>query len=430
MKAAFYTLGCKVNQYETQVMQKQFSEQGYQIVAFESEADIYVINSCTVTAMGDKKSRQMIRRLKREHPEALVALTGCFPQAFPEEAASVSEADIIMGARGRKELLRLIEKALLKKERLIQITPHTNDEPFEPMQAEKFSNHTRAFVKIEDGCDRYCSYCVIPRARGRVRSKPLADLQRELEQLAENGYQEIVLVGINLSSYGKEWGKHCLADAVKTACAVSGIERVRLGSLEPELLTEEDFTQMAQESKFCPQFHLSLQSGCDNILKQMNRQYTTNEYEALVKKIRMLFENPSITTDVMVGFPGEEKEDFLQSCKFVSKIEFSKVHVFSYSPRGGTRAAKMPEQVSQEIKDKRNQEMVLAAKAGQERFLAGQIGLIHEVLFESSPEPGTATGYTKNYTRVFVKSNEMLSGEIRKVRVIQAENDHCIAELL
>lgn len=274
LRVAFVTLGCKVNQYETYVMEQQFAENGFSLVSPDSQADVYVINSCTVTATSDQKTRQTVRHYKRAHPEAVVVLTGCYSQAFPEDAAKLlPEADVITGTHPRGNVLRLVQSFLDTRKRQCQVVSHEPGEPFEPMAAFQYAEKTRAFVKIEDGCQRYCAYCIIPKSRGPVRSKPLPDLKKELETLAKKGYQEVVLVGINLSCYGKELGLR-LIDAVECACGVEGIHRVRLGSLEPELLTREDILRMAAQKKFCPQFHLSLQSGCDATLKRMNRHYT------------------------------------------------------------------------------------------------------------------------------------------------------------
>ena len=276
MKAAFYTLGCKVNQYEAQILAQQFADAGYEIVPPEMPADVYVVNSCTVTASGDQKTRRVLRRFRALCPGATVVLTGCYPQAFPDDAARLAEADVIAGARDRAALVELVRRARETRGRIVAVTPHERGEPFEPMRAAAFRERTRAFVKIEDGCDRYCAYCIIPQARGPVRSKPPGELRAELEGLARAGYREAVLVGINLPSYGRELGLR-LIDAVELACAVDGIERVRLGSLEPELLTGGDIARMARQPKLCPQFHLSLQSGCDATLARMRRHYDTAE---------------------------------------------------------------------------------------------------------------------------------------------------------
>ncbi len=428
MRAAFYTLGCKVNQYETEILAAQFEKSGYEIVSHEDMADVYVINSCTVTSSGDKKTRQILHRFKRKNPNAIIALTGCFPQAFPEEAEKIAEADIIRGAQQRLKLLDDIHAVQTSGVRIIDITPHSREEQFEKMSAVQFRQRTRAFVKIEDGCDKYCSYCIIPKARGPIRSKSLDDLRRELNELAANGYKEVVLVGINLSSYGKDINLQ-LIDAVELACATKGIERVRLGSLEPELLSDDDIKRLAALDKFCPQFHLALQSGCDATLKRMNRHYTTEEYAIIVDKIRQTFDNPSVTTDIMVGFPGETEEEFAASLAFAQKIKLAKAHVFAYSKREGTPAARRQDQIARTVKERRSKEMIAATAQTQKEFLQTQIGRIENVLFESKVHDYYYEGYTPNYATVWVKSNTDLSGCVLPVKITAAESDRCIGEL-
>ncbi|WP_101908805.1 tRNA (N(6)-L-threonylcarbamoyladenosine(37)-C(2))-methylthiotransferase MtaB [Marasmitruncus massiliensis] len=428
MRIAFYTLGCKVNQYETEVLSQLFAADGYDIVAPDETADIYVINSCTVTATGDKKTRQMLRHFKSQNPAAKVALTGCFPQAFPDAAEKLPEADIIMGARGRAELVKVVSRCLATDERIIDIRPHEKGETFERMAAAGFAERTRAFVKIEDGCERYCSYCIIPTARGPVRSKPMDELFEELRGLAASGYQEVVLVGINLSCYGKELGLR-LIDAVELACRTKGIQRVRLGSLEPELLTDEDIERMAALPQMCPQFHLSLQSGCDETLKRMNRHYDTAEYTRITESLRRHFDHCAITTDIMVGFPGEDEEEFSRSLAFAEKIAFAKVHVFAYSQRPGTRAAVLSQQVSKAEKASRSTRMIELTERTRADFLQKQVGRAMSVLFESHVTDGIYEGYSENYTPVHVRSGEDLRGTIRPVQISGAESDFCTGSL-
>lgn len=430
MRAAFHTLGCKVNQYETQVIQNQFALDGFDIVDIDDEADVYVINSCTVTDSGDQKVTRMIRRLRRKSESAIIALMGCFPQAFPEKMQALTQANVICGAQNRGGLLKLVKQALLTGERLVDISPHPKGEAFEPMKTDRFDEHTRAFVKIEDGCDRYCSYCIIPKARGPIRSKSLSDLEEELISLAQNGYKEVVLVGINLSSYGKETGyKHRLSDAVVLACSIKGIKRVRLGSLEPELLTDEDLDKLAAQESFCPQFHLSIQSGCDATLSRMNRHYTSQEYTKITQRIKKRFKNAAITTDIMVGFPGETQEEFLSSLSFAREAGFAKMHVFSYSVRAGTRAAEMENQVARTEKEKRCKAMLLVAEQAIKNFCDSQCSLVCNVLFEARLSDGRYCGYTENYTKVLVKSDKNLCGEILKTHLVKREREHCIGEL-
>ncbi len=421
MKAAFYTLGCKVNQYETQIMEQEFRKAGFEVVDCEEEADAYIVNSCTVTGTGDRKSRQMVHRFRREHPGAVVALTGCFPQAFPEEAASVLEADIILGAADRSELLPSVLDALDGK-RVIHITPHTPDEPFEPMMAEGMLDRTRAFVKIEDGCDNRCAYCIIPKARGYVRSKPLRDLERELEFLSSKGYQEAVLSGINLPFYGKDLGLR-LTDAVELACQI--MPRVRLSSLEPELLTREDIERFAGMESFCPSFHLSLQSGCDRTLAAMRRRYNTDMYRKVVADIREVFENPALTTDLMVGFPGETEEDFEESLAFIQEIAFSKVHVFAYSRRPGTDAADMPGQISNAEKARRSGRISEAAALTRKAFLQNMAGRTEAVLIESEIRSGLMQGYTKNYVPVTIPAVKSLLCTVQDILITGTDGEVC-----
>ena len=427
MRAAFHTLGCKVNQYETSAMIEGFTADGFEIVESEQPADVYILNSCTVTAESDRKIRQLLRRFRRLSPDALICLCGCMPQAFPEEARSLTEADLVLGTRERSAVLAAVKEALGAQERTIHVTPHTAGEPFEPMSISSFSERTRAFVKIQDGCERFCTYCIIPHARGPVRSKPLAELRRELAALEESGYREVVLVGINLSCYGQDMGLS-LHDAVKTACAVPGIVRVRLGSLEPELLTEETVSALARETKLCPQFHLSLQSGCDITLRAMGRGYDAGEYRRIVQSLRRAFPGCAVTTDVMVGFPGETQQDFETSLAFVREIGFARAHVFAYSRRPGTPAADMPGQIPNAEKHLRSARMLEAAAEGRAAFLAAQIGKHHSVLFETRRPDGLWEGYSENYTQVLVPQAGDISGQILPVLIDGVLEDACTGE--
>ncbi|ERJ00037.1 MULTISPECIES: tRNA (N(6)-L-threonylcarbamoyladenosine(37)-C(2))-methylthiotransferase MtaB [Eubacteriales] len=425
MRVSFYTLGCKVNQYETQAIAAQFQKAGFELAGPEEKADVFVVNSCTVTATGDKKTRNRLARFRRENPDAVVVLTGCFPQAFPEKAKALPGIDVVTGAGNKNRLVELTLRAISEKSRIVEIAEHTPGEGFEEMQVQDFGEHTRAFVKIQDGCDHYCSYCIIPTARGRVRSKPLEAIRRELSVLAQNGYREVVLVGINLPCYGKDLGLR-LIDAAECACSVEGIERVRLGSLEPELLTDEDMMRLAAQPKFCPQFHLSLQSGCDAILRQMNRHYTTEEYLEIVRFIRNHFENPSITTDIIVGFPGESEEHFLQSLAFVREVGFARVHCFPYSRREGTRAAALPGQLPARVKEERNRRLAAEAERCKAAFLKEQVGRTEEVLLERQRENGSFEGYTKNYTPVRIKGEGLATGQIVLCRLDCCSEEHCL----
>ena len=340
MRAAFYTLGCKVNQYESQAMEELFRRRGYEIVPPSQEAELYIVNSCTVTSSGDKKTRQIVRRLRREHPLAVVALTGCLPQTDPRAAEELPEADLVLGTRERRTVVEAVEEYLARRQRLVRVLPHEAEEPFEPLEALGDDGHTRAFLKIQDGCTQFCAYCIIPFARGPLRSRELAALREEIAGLAAAGYREVVLTGINLSLYGRELGLR-LPDAVEATASVPGIDRVRIGSLEPELLTDEDIARLAAVPQLCGQFHLSLQSGCDATLARMNRHYTAARYREIAGALREKFPGCAITTDVITGFPGETPEEFAETCRFVREMGFAMVHIFPYSVRPGTPAAGM-----------------------------------------------------------------------------------------
>ena len=428
MKVHAITLGCKVNQYETQNMLASLASAGISPCDSSQEADIVLVNSCTVTAASDHKVRQTLHRARRQNPNAVIVLTGCMPQAFPEEAQALTDADIILGNSNRAALVPDLMQYLSSRQRIIDILPHETGEKFEPMQVKRFYERTRAFVKIQDGCNRFCSYCIIPYARGRIRSKPLPQLREELAVLGQNGYREVVLTGINLSAYGQEMGLH-LCDAVEAACAVPEIQRVRLGSLEPEQLQDDVIQRLARQEKLCPQFHLSLQSGCDATLRRMNRHYDTAEYRRIVEKLREVFPNAAITTDMMVGFAGETEEEFAQSLEFARSIAFAKVHVFAYSRRPGTVAYNMPRQVSNAVKEQRSRALSAVTEETRWAFLQEQVGRLEPVLFEQQAAPGIWEGYTPNYTPVHVPSEEALAGEIRPVRLTECTGELCLGEI-
>ena len=427
MKIAFHTLGCKVNQYETQSMRHIMETGGFETAEFDAErqdADVIVINSCTVTAESDRKLRQTLRRCRRDNPNAILVLCGCMPQAFPDTAAAFDEADIVLGNAARRALPRHIEAFLTHRRRIVDIPPH--DKTIETLSIDRFTEHTRAFVKIQDGCNRFCSYCIIPYARGRVRSREPEDIRRELETLADKGYKEVVLVGINLSAYGQDNG-YTLADAVDAACAVDGILRVRLGSLEPDFMTDAMLARLANQPKLCSQFHLALQSGCDATLKRMNRHYTTADYAALCDKLRRLFPDCALTTDVMVGFPGESEEEFDASLAFVQKIGFSRVHVFAYSRRGGTVADRLPDQVPSPVKAERSRRMIETCRQSAVGYASSYIGRETPILLETPYSDGTVDGLTDTYLSVRTKTKGK-SGEIIRVRIVAAEGETLIGE--
>lgn len=422
----FYTLGCKVNQYETQVLRERLTALGHTCDG-GTAPDAVIINSCTVTAESDRKTRQLLRRCRRENPNAVIVLTGCMVQAFPKAAEALTDADMVIGNTDIEKNIALIEERLKKPSRIVDITPHENGEKYRTPAINAFSERTRAFMKIEDGCNRFCSYCIIPTARGRVRSRSLSDIKSEAKNLVANGFKEIVLTGINLSAYGL--GEDFdLCDAVDAVCETDGIERVRLGSLEPDHITDVMLARFAAQPKFCEQFHLSLQSGCDETLKRMSRHYDTAFYADLVKRIRTAFPNAAITTDIMVGFAGEDEREFAESLDFVKRIGFARAHIFAYSVREGTRAAKFENQVTRNEKEKRVRIMTDATSKSEFDFLTLQCGKTQNVLFESR-QNGFAEGYTANYTRVRVKTDRQLDGTILPVRLVAANADYCEGEL-
>ncbi len=426
MNIKFYTLGCKVNQYESEALREAFIKDGFTSLEGE-KSDIIIINSCTVTAESDRKTRQLLRRRRRENPDAVIVLTGCMAQAFPEKSAKLFEADIVIGNRNPEKILPLVKQFLADKKRIAEHAPHLTGDRYNTPQIDSFSERTRAFMKIEDGCNRFCSYCIIPYARGRVRSRSLTDIKAEAERLSIAGYREIVLVGINLSAYGLG-EKFDICDAVEAVCGVEGIRRVRLGSLEPDHINDEMLRRLKAQEKFCPQFHLSLQSGCSDTLKRMNRHYDADFYFDLITRIRKAFENAAITTDVMVGFAGETDEEFSQSLEFVKKCGFARAHIFAYSRREGTVAAALKSQIPNTEKERRAHIMGEAAKNSEKFFLETQVGLTVPVLFET-PENGFAVGFTPNYTRVLVESELPLTGEIHNVKIFSAKGDCCFGKL-
>lgn len=422
MKVKLYTLGCKVNRYETEEMTEQLLKNGYEITLQDSEADIFVVNSCTVTAESDRKTRQLVRRLKRNFPESTVVLTGCMPQAFPDAASALTAADIVIGNKSNVTLPQKLHAYFETKQRLFAVEQHKSGEPFTGAPITGFHERTRANIKIEDGCDRFCSYCIIPTARGRVRSKPLAEIQTEAQTLSEAGFRELVLVGINLSAYGKDSGER-FTDAVAAACAPAGVLRVRLGSLEPDHMTDEVIEALSKLPKLCGQFHISLQSGCDRTLQRMNRHYTAAEYAALSEKLRTAFPDCTLTTDIMVGFAGETEEDFRETVAFAKQIGFEKIHVFPYSVREGTRAASFDGQIEKSVKERRAAELSEVAAEIRSAFLQNQIGKTVEVLCEHKTENGLHFGYTANYTPVYFESDTAAPGALCRVTVKKTDGE-------
>ena len=425
MKVFFHTLGCKVNQYETQEMREQLNKNGYTVTENEDDADIFIINSCTVTSESDRKTRQSVRHYKKKYPESVIVLTGCMPQSFPEMAEKLTEADIVLGNKNNKLLVSSLNEYFSASCRVLHLEQHESGETLVSSGITSFEERTRATLKIEDGCDRFCSYCIIPKARGRIRWKPIDDIRREVEALANNGYREIVLVGINLSAFGK--GSNLdLADAISVVSENEKIERIRLGSLEPDHITDELIEKMAKCHKLCPQFHISLQSGCDKTLKKMNRHYTSNEYFELCDKLRSAFTDCTLTTDIMVGFPQETTEDFEITKQFAEKVGFEKIHIFPYSRRSGTVADKMDGQIDKAVKHHRVNELSEVADKIRKKFLEKQIGKTLSVLIESRQSDGMYLGYTANYTPVKCKNGVV--GEIKNAVITSVEDDYCRGE--
>lgn len=431
MKVFFAGFGCKVNQYETESIKADFISEGFETADEITSADVIVINSCTVTSSGDSKSLYFLRKARKDNPEAVIVLTGCMPQATPEIAESIPEADIVTGTKERGNIVSLVKEFTKSRNQIVSIGKYCASDKFEEIIPGDFREKTRAFVKIQDGCNQFCTYCIIPYARGRCRSKPLDILEKEIYTLAQNGHKEIVLVGINLAFYGKEFGIR-LVDAVELCCKINGVERVRLGSLEPEVISDEDLLRLSKLPQFCPQFHLSLQSGCDKTLKAMNRHYNTEEYYGLVKKIRNIFPECSITTDIMVGFPNETDEDFEASLEFVKKVGFAKIHVFQYSPRNGTPAAKQP-QIKNSVKHERADRMKKLGDELKQKYLEKQIGKTVPVLFERENSPEFHQGYAPDYTLIKIPAKnceKSLRRLIFYVKIRESEKDCCIGEII
>lgn len=427
MNVHMITLGCKVNQYESQAICAMMEQCGFTAQDAPEGADVIILNSCTVTGTSDQKVRQTLRRARRRNPDAVLVLTGCMPQAFPEESAKLlGDADIVVGNTNRHAIPALVLQFMNDRAPILQIEPHRAGAAFESLRVRDFHDRTRAFVKIEDGCNRFCSYCIIPYARGRVRSKPMDELRAELAQISEAGYREVVLVGINLSAYGQDIGLQ-LCDAVDAAAATD-IARIRLGSLEPDRMTDELLDRLAREPKFCPQFHLSMQSGCTETLRRMNRHYTAPEYAEIVRNIRAHFAQSSITTDWMVGFAGETDAEFAESMRFVEAVRFAKVHVFPYSQRPGTVADRLSDQVAPAVKEARTHQALALADRLHRAFLDSQVSRTADVLLETTAN-GWFTGFTPDYAPVRVRG-DALHNEIRRVRIDGTDSDVCIGTLV
>ena len=425
-KVAFYTLGCKVNQYETEAMLEMFKKDGYTQVDSEEFADVYVINTCTVTHMSDRKSRQYIRRMKKKNPDAIIAVVGCYSQVSPEEILEIEEVNLVMGTNERRQIVEEIKKLDASK-KASTVDDIMKVRAFEEIEINQTNGRTRAFMKIQDGCDRFCSYCIIPYARGgKVRSRDLESVVNEANKLVDNGYTEIVLTGIHVASYGKDVtdAEINLLSVIKAINEIEGVKRIRLSSVEPLLMTDEFIDTVSKMPKVCPHFHLSLQSGCDETLKRMNRRYTTKEYKEIVHKLREKMPNVAITTDVIVGFPGETNDEFNQTYKFLSDVELSQMHIFKYSPRKGTPAATMENQIDPQMKHLRSDKLIALNKKNFNKFATKFIGEEFEVLFEQNIGNNKYEGLTPNYIRVVVESDEDIQGKILNTKISDVKDEY------
>lgn len=424
-KVSFYTLGCKVNQYETNGMMQKFKEAGYEIVDVDKDiSDICVVNTCTVTNMSDRKSRHALRKVKEKNPKSVIVATGCYAQVAKDELEKMPEIDIVIGNDEKKEIIPYIEKFLKEKVKIIDINDIANQKEFVDMGQITYTEKTRAVVKIQDGCNQFCSYCIIPYARGRVRSRNTESILQEITEIAKKGIKEVVITGIHISSYGKDFhNDNGLIELLEKINFVNGIERIRLGSLEPKIMTEEFVQRLVKLNKVCHHFHLSLQSGCDEVLKRMNRKYTTKEFEMIVQRLRKAYKDVILTTDIIVGFPGETDEEFNETYAYLKELKFYKMHVFPYSPRKGTVAANMPNQINGNIKEQRSKLLIELSNNNQKQYNEQYIGKKVEVLFEDR-ENEFFKGHTQNYIFVKYKTNEELENTIKKVEISTADVEY------
>lgn len=422
-KAASFALGCKVNQYESEAIAELFAEKGYEIVGIDEEADVYVINTCTVTNFGDKKSRQLIRKVKRQNENAIVAVVGCYAQTAPKELMEIAGVNLVIGTKDRAQIVEMVEQY----DRANGVENHVSDimkeRVFEPLSIQKLANRTRAYLKIQDGCSQYCSYCIIPYARGPIRSREPQEVVAEVKRLAENGFKEVVLTGIHVASYGKDRRDTSLLDILKQVHEVEGIERIRFSSIEPNVVTEEFAQAMAALPKVCDHFHLSLQSGCDKTLKEMNRKYDTEKYRQAAAMLRKYLPKVALTTDIIVGFPGETEEDFKESYAFAEEIGFAKIHVFPYSPKRGTPAAARKDQLLNAVKSERSHTLIQLSDRMAADFLADAVGTDVEVLYERAVGDGIYEGHTTNYMKVHGRSETDLTNRIAKTHITKAEGE-------
>lgn len=419
--AAFYTLGCKVNQYETEAVEELFEKEGYTTVPFTEKADCYIINTCSVTSMSDRKSRQMIRRAKKTNPDALIAVMGCYSQTAPDEVLAIDGVNLVLGTKDKSSVVRLMG-TLKQDDKLNAVTSVKDNHSFEEMHIKKCTDRTRAYIKIQDGCSQFCSYCIIPYARGPVRSRSENEIEDEVKKLAEAGYKEVILTGIHAAAYGCDLGNTSLGQLLTKLDKIDGIERIRLSSIEPMTLNREFVDKIKGCKKLCPHFHISLQSGCDETLRRMNRHYTTAQFEDVVNGLREAFPDCAITTDIMTGFAGETDEEFAQTIEFIKRIGFADAHVFQYSERRGTPAAVRPGRVPHEIREARSKKVISITNESHNAFLNEHIGRTMDVLFETKTKDGMYEGKTVNYITVYAPSDSDISGKIIKTHLERTEN--------
>ena len=431
-KVAFYTLGCKVNQYETEAMIEAFENKGYEIVDYNGYSDIYIINTCTVTNMGERKSRQIIRRALDYNKDAFITVVGCYSQIAPREVLDIEGVKLVVGTGNRSRIVELVENAINKNVKINAVSNIMEIDKFEEMAINQYKNRTRAFVKIQEGCDQYCSYCIIPYARGHIRSRSPKSILQEVKKLAKNGFIEIVLTGIHLGSYGKDLNGIGLIDIIEKVHEIDGVERIRMSSLEPKTLDEGFIYRLSKLNKICRHFHLSLQSGCDETLRRMNRKYTTDEFRKVVNNLRNTFDDVGITTDIIVGFPGETDEEFCKTLKFVNEISFSAMHIFKYSPRKGTPAASYLNQIRADVKEERSKKVYQLAKKNEKKFVNRFINKSIKVLFEQElkSKKGFYEGLTHNYIRVIAESAYDINGKVLDVILEESKDDYAIGKLI
>ncbi len=428
-KVSFYTLGCKVNQYETNAMAQKFKEAGYEIVDMNDDiSDICIVNTCTVTNMSDRKSRHSLRRVKEKNPSAIIAAVGCYAQVAKNDLEKMPEIDIVLGNEEKANIVQYVEKFIDSQDenKLIEIEDISSKKEFEDMGQITYTEKTRAFIKVQDGCNQFCSYCIIPYARGRVRSRNAESIIKEITQIAQNGIKEVVITGIHVASYGRDFGnENGLIELLEKINEIEGIKRIRLGSLEPKIITEEFMQRLSKLEKICHHFHLSLQSGCDETLKRMNRKYTTAQVIEIIERLRRYYDDVMLTTDIIVGFPGETEEEFETTYQFLKEVKLYKMHVFQYSPRKGTRAAVMPNQVDGNIKEERSKKLIELSNENQKEYNEDLIGKEVEVLFEDKEvEDGKPyfRGHTQNYVLVKYKTDENLENTLKNVKVLELED--------